>query len=404
MSESITIINQFFYPDLDADAQFAYDFAKGLVKKGYEVRVICQGGFKNINSSNNDIKKKVAINSIEVHRLTDAFSNKTLFLKFLRHSLFYFTLFFKLINFTSKDSLLLVISNPPYSGFITALIKSFKNIRYFFAVKDVYPDIMVSHNIIKNNGLIYHFLNWATKFSYRYADRVFSLGPYMSNRIKDKGICEDKIVEIPNWGFDELYPLNKKENPLIEKFNLKDKFVVLYSGNHGYGHEFETLLLGAERLSGEYDDIYFVFIGGGARFNEIQEFKKSNPDAHLLAFDYLPFEQLNYGLNLADISLVTMEKGWQGVSVPSKTYGIMAVGSPIVYVGPASDTSWTIKKHNCGFIVNNGSVDEFVKRIKELYHNEVLRKEMGERARRGYEEGYTRKKVIERYLSLMNST
>jgi len=403
MGKNLKIVVEFFYPDVDADAQFAYDLAKGFTERGENVQVICQRGLKFVELLQDKLKKSEVIQGIEIHRLPDAFSNKTLIQKFLRHSVFYISLIAKLINSTSRNSRLLIISTPPYNGFIAALIKAFKNYRYFFAIKDVYPDVMVSNNIIKNNGLTYRLLNWATKVSYRYADNIFTLGPFMTEKIRDKVKVNNKVVEIPNWGFEELYPLNKKENPLIEKFNLKDKFVVLYSGNHGYGHEFETLLLGAKRLSREYDDIYFVFIGGGVRFNEIQEFKKNNPDVHILSYDYLPFEQLNYGLNLADVSLITMRNNWKGMMVPSKTYGIMAVGSPIVYVGPRSDISWAIEKFNCGYIVNNGNVDEFIKRIKELYYNKKLRKTLGMKARRGFEEEYTKKKIMEKYLSVLNS-
>ena len=398
---NITLISQFFYPDIDSDAQFSYDLARGLVERGTRVCVICQRGLKDVSKDRKKLKKRENINGIDIHRLPDAFSNKTLLQKLLRHSLFYLALFYKLINSTSRDSLLLVISAPPYNGFLAALTKIFKNHRYFYAIKDVYPDVMVSNNLIENGELIYRFLNIATKVSYRYADRVFSLGPYMTERIRKKVTDNNKIVEIPNWGFEELYPMPKKDNPLIEELNLKDKFIVLYSGNHGYGHEFDTLLSSAKRLSKEYDDIYFIFIGGGVRFNEIQEFKDNNPDSHILTFDYLPIERLNYGLNLADVSIITMRDNWEGIMVPSKTYGIMAVGSPIVYIGPESDISLTVKKFNCGFNVKNGNVDEFVKRIKELYHNKELRNSLGERARKGFEKEYTKSKIMERYTSAM---
>jgi len=385
---------------VDADAQFAYDLAKGLVKRGYRVQVVCQRGLKDTSSLKEPLKRKEKLNGIEIYRLPDAFSNKTLLQKFMRHTLFYFFLKFKLIFSTSRDSCLLVISTPPFSGFIATIVKAFKHYRYFFAVKDVYPDVMVSYGLIDKDSLIYRFLNFATKITYRHADKILSLGPYMTKRIKEKGIPENKIVEIPNWGFKGLYPLPRESNPLVKEMRLKNKFIVLYSGNCGFGHTFDTVLEGAKKLSEEFEDLYFVFIGGGKRSNEIKDFRRDNPDANILMFSYLPFEKLNYGLNLADISLITMRDNWAGVIVPSKIYGIMAIGSPIVYVGPDSDISWTIEKYDCGFIVRNGSVDEFVESIKELYFDEKLRRAMGDKARKGFEGEYTKKKILEKYLSL----
>jgi len=395
----LIIINQFFYPDIDVDAQFAYDLAKGFVEKGYKVRVLCQRSLKDDTSKT--LKRKETINGIEIYRLPNAFSNINFIRRFIRHIFFYIGLLIKLVSSTSRDSRLLIATSPPLNGLIAAIIKPFKNFKYLLAVKDVYPDAMVSLGIIKYNGLIYKILNLAIEISYRKANKILSLGSYMTKRIKNKGVGKDKIVEIPNWGFDHLCPLAREENTFIEKMNLEGKFIVLYSGNHGYGHEFDTVLEGAKRLSTEYDDIYFVFIGGGKRFNEIKDFRRDNPDANILMFSYLPFEKLNYGLNLAHISLITMRDKWEGVMVSSKTYGIMAVGSPIVYVGPESDTSLTIKKYNCGFIIRNGCVNDFVDKIKKLYHNEKLRKEMGSNARNGYENEFTKNKVIDKYLAVL---
>ncbi len=401
MKDSMTIINQFFYPDVDANAQFAYDLAKGLIKKGFKVRVVCQRGLKFRRDTEEKAKNIEKINGIEIHRLPDAFSHKNLSMKFLRHLLFYFFLFLKLLSFTSKNSKLLVISNPPFSAFIAAILKPFKQYKYFFMIQDVYPDAMASYGIIKNISFTYRLLDIAEKFACKHSEKIFTLGHYMTKRINDKGISKEKIIEIPNWGFDNLSPVKKTENPLIAEMNLRDRFIILYSGNHGTGHEFNTILKGTVELSKKYKDIYFLFIGGGARFNEIKKFRKEHPEANIRTFDYLPFEKLNYGLNLADISLVTMRKGWEGVIVPSKIYGIMAVGSPVVYVGPESDISWTIEKYKCGFNVENGDTESFIQNIEELYQKENLRKKMGKKARKSFEENFKFEKALKKYIDIL---
>jgi len=401
MKDSIIIINQFFYPDVDANAQFAYDLAKGFVEKGFKVRVICQKGLKERKGVGEKTKVIEKINEIEIHRLPDAFSHKTLSMKFMRHLLFYFFLFSKLLFFVSGNSRILVISNPPFSAFITAILKPFKQYKYFFMIQDVYPDAMVAYGIIKNSSFTYRLLDITKKFACEHSEKTFTLGHYMTKRINDKGIGKEKIIEIPNWGFDHLSPVRKTENPLIEEMNLKDRFVILYSGNHGTGHEFDTVLKGAVKLSEKFKDICFLFIGGGVKFNEVKKFIKKHPETNILTFDYLPFERLNYGLNLADISLVTMQKGWDGIIVPSKIYGTMAVGSPVVYVGPESDISRTIKKYKFGFNVENGNVEDFIQKIEELYQKENLRKEMGRKAREAFEKNFTFDIALKKYIEAL---
>ena len=70
------------------------------------------------------------------------------------------------------------------------------------------------------------------------------------------------ISVIPNWENAQQFPADAQVTPWpgIKELGLSDQFVVLYLGNAGYGHEFDTVLNAAERLRDE--PVTFLFVGG----------------------------------------------------------------------------------------------------------------------------------------------
>lgn len=289
-------------------------------------------------------------------------------------------------------------------GFVSLLAKTFTGCRYMLAVRDVYPDALYSAGILGEGSIFYRFLDHLLKISMNHAEKVLTLGRDMSQRIKEKRVPGEKIEEVPNWGLEKLHPLDKEENYMVREMGLEGKFVILYSGNFGYAHEFDTVLAGCRQLSEKYNNMHFIFIGRGKRLGEIKKFFEWNKDIDCSILDYLPLEKLNYSLNIADVTLVTMREGWDGVAIPSKTYSQMAVGKPIIYVGPENDISRTLENVHCGYSVRNGDVGSFIKRVSELYKDRTLRERMGKNARLAYEKKYNRERAIEQYVKIFRES
>src|SRR5205085_11009251 len=99
--------------------------------------------------------------------------------------------------------------------------------------------------------------------------------------------------------------------------------------------EFPTVLETAKILC-DRSDIVFLFIGNGVRANEIRAFCQTYDLANVRLLPYQPRELLRFSLAAADVALITLAQGLAGLSVPSKTYGIMAAGRPILFVGDQS--------------------------------------------------------------------
>ena len=114
---------------------------------------------------------------------------------------------------------------------------------------------------------------------------------------------------------------------------LDGKFVVMYSGNHSPCHPLDTLLDAALSLS-DLSDVAFCFVGGGSEQQKVQRFAESHQLTNIKCLPYQPLCDLSASLSAADLHVVVMGDPFVGIIHPCKVYNIMAVGSPILYIGP----------------------------------------------------------------------
>jgi glycosyltransferase involved in cell wall biosynthesis len=169
----------------------------------------------------------------------------------------------------------------------------------------------------------------------------------------------------------------------------------------GMGHRFDTILEAASLLS-HSDDIVFLFIGNGARRSEIEDYVSKKRLNNIQIKGYVPRENLNDNLNCADVSLVTLSENMVGIMIPSKLYGIMASGKPIVFIGSNEcEIAHIIQQHRIGYVIEHGNVDAFIKAITDLRDSPELRSELGNRARSAFIKYYERKILTERHYNIL---
>jgi glycosyltransferase involved in cell wall biosynthesis len=243
-------------------------------------------------------------------------------------------------------------------------------------------------------------------------DRVIVVGEYMERRIKEDVLKDvvrkaDHVVTIHNWADGErLKVIEKKDNYLGREWNLEDKFVVLYSGNIGYLHEFDTIIKAAENLRDRgYKDIVFVFIGEGIKKEYIRKRAEKKGLNNILFFPYQARDKLTYSLGIADVSLVSLDEGFAGMVVPSKMYGILASGRPMIgIIGRESEINEIIREGRCGRIVKIGDGKALSGAIIEYYKNPQKCREEGMNGRKYFEENFDRKIATEKYIKVIEET
>jgi glycosyltransferase involved in cell wall biosynthesis len=243
---------------------------------------------------------------------------------------------------------LLAMTDPPFEGIVGAFVALLKRKPFVYNIRDMYPDMAVGGSIVAP-GLLSGIWEKLHRWALRRAARVVVLGNDMRNRVISKGVSPENIFIIRDGA--ETSPAGPKPavpDPEVIGLIRKDfRFVLLHAGNLGFYGALETLLRGAAQLSSE--GIGLVFVGDGAERDRLKNAAKDIPNISFLPF--FPGSKISSVLAAADAHVITVKRGLEGVVVPSKMYGILAAGKPIVAVAPAECDVVSIGK-NKGFSVS----------------------------------------------------
>lgn len=293
----------------------------------------------------------------------------------------WFTLrtFFRLL-FSNRKKELILVSTPPFIFYTAWLLRILKGQRYHLVVWDLYPDVLVNLSVLKRSHPVIRLWSKLNTWCFTKASSIFTLGKPLAEAIK--AYAKKEPVIIPNWvDTSFIVPIKKEDNVFADQHGLKDKLVVLYSGNLGLTHDVESIVYTAKELQGK-DSIKFVIIGEGAKLPMIKEYVEKNKLSNVLILPYQDREMLPYSLTSADISVVTLSKGAETVSVPSKTYYSLASGS--VLFGLASKDSELgslIDMHRCGYVFQDYTPDDIARTILLLQENKALLYELKQNSR-----------------------
>ena len=211
----------------------------------------------------------------------------------------------------------------------------------------------------------------------------------------------DKIFYIPLWQDDELImPVGFKENPFIIGNKLSEYFVVQYSGNIGLWNEVGTL---GKAVKQNIDNVEFIVIGGGIRKKELLDEFSVEDQKNIKIFPFQPNEIFNDIISASHVHLVTLKEELAGIAVPSKIYGILAAGRPVIAMVPEySEIAYIVKEENCGFVINPADLTGLINAIQSLRSDENLTRKFGENSRKAFEKKYTTRIIAERYKTVLN--
>jgi len=152
------------------------------------------------------------------------------------------------------------------------------------------------------------------------------------------------------------------------------------------------------------ESVHYLFIGDGMRRPELQQAVSKAVHKNILFLPFQPGEKLGEVLTANHVSLVSLRKGLEGMAVPSKIYGILAAGVPVIAMVPEqSEIAYIVREENCGYVVDPGDVDGLINAIRELKSDEQLRQKMGINGRNAFEQKYTTKIIAEKYKLLIEA-
>jgi len=370
----VVLVEQYFYPDGWGGAEIPRDIAIGLRAAGLAVDVLC-GTEQYAPVPPGAAAPDPRAHGVRIVRVPRLLPGPVRRLRMLR--VLWFCLWaLPLLLLRPRVALFMTQTNPPLVVPVVALVAALRRKPFVIIAQDIYPDVLFASGVSHPRSLAGRLLARLFAWAYRRAHRVVVLGPVMRERVLRKGVRPGRIATISNWATGDLRSERGAENPLRVRWGLTGRFVVLYSGNMGVGHEFETFLGGVARASVAYPSLAVVFIGAGSRLAEVREQVRRLGLEGLVRFeDFVSSMALPQTMGLADLALVTLREGFEGVIVPSKLYGYMARGIPALYVGPPSDVSQTIEVADCGACCLPGQTEAVVQLLgRAIESGEVLRR------------------------------
>ncbi|MTI88125.1 MAG: glycosyltransferase family 4 protein [Balneolaceae bacterium] len=403
MSKKVLLLCQHFYPEMVSTGMHMTELSEALTEKGVDITVFCAPPVHDIENWNQEVPRSTKYNGIHIRRAKTLGKHKS---GLLYRLLFAFTYMIQTFFYTwrgrKKFDGILVGTNPPFLGIVTLIMKKVFGVKYSVIVYDVYPEYANNLGVIKHNSLISRIWFWITKSILSNSIANITIGRDMQKLIDKKTINSDVTnVIIPNWSDESVIkPQKNKINSFRKELGLKNELIVLYSGTMNKSHNLEPLLDAAELLKDE--SIIFVFVGEGSNKENLIKLSK---DKSLNKVRFLPFQpksKLPDVLGSCDISVVCLNKKWTGISVPSKTYGIMAAGRPVMaFLEENSEIGLTINENNCGLVFENPTPKEIAEYLLKYEKNRDLLNEMGENSYEAFINNYTLDKSSEKYLNLI---
>jgi glycosyltransferase involved in cell wall biosynthesis len=309
-----------------------------------------------------------------------------------------------LILFSKKTDGFLISSNPPFLGIWFWLLNYINKRPYIVLIYDIHPDVLVMMGVVSNKSLIVKAWNWINKKVYRDAKVVVTLGKHMANRLsRQNNINKAKLYVIPPWvDTDVIKPIAYDDNPLSRVFNPDGKHIVLYSGNMGISHDIDSMLEAAKDLQ-KCDDILFLFIGGGEKYQDVIDFQTRHQLSNMAVYPYQPESDLPHTMSLSSISIVALDRGAEELMVPSKLFHYMAAGSAVIGICQGeNELKDIIKDSECGVCVEPGNVDELVVAIEQIIDYSEQSSSYKENARIVAVRKYSKSVGVSQFLKVIN--
>lgn len=293
---------------------------------------------------------------------------------------------------TGSRTPIFVVTNPPFTPLLAWLLARWQKRPYALLEWDIYPDILAPMGLAGPRHPLYRLWRAAHRRALRQAGLVVTLGDHMAATLRRLAADEAlPVTVIPNWvDTDWIRPLPRAQNPFAQAQGLGEQLVVMYSGNLGATHAIETILAVAEALRAR-PDIQFLIIGAGSKRPLVETAVASGRLPHLRLLPYQPAAQLPYSLACADVGIVTLAQGYEALSMPSKTYNLLAAGNALLGISHApNDLAQTIYAHGCGANFAPDDVPGIARWLADLAENRAALAQYQAAARQAAEQAYSK--------------
>ena len=385
----ITLVNQYYEPDLSPTAHLCASLAEHRADGGDDVTVITtRARYAGDSRAARDPRSdpRVWRAPAPTGRADSILSRAW------QYVWFYLAAGWKLLTLRRQD-VIVCMTTPPYIAWLCVFHKWLRRrTRIIQWNMDCYPDILEAAALIKRGGLLARVGRALNRGLYRHLDHVVCLDEAMKDVLLSQyapSSGELPMTIIPNWERSSLFPLEDELQPGagLAKLGLDDQFIVLYLGNAGFGHRFDTVIEVAEALRDE--PITFLFVGGGSQYPWLEQAREERGLKNLRLHGYVPKNQLRSLLPSAHLAVITLSDEALGLMSPSKLHSYLAMKLPVIYIGPAgSNVDRAIQTYGCGVCIRHHQAEAMAGFVREMMSQPERLAKLRLRARKAFEEAY----------------
>jgi len=395
------IVSELYYPEETSTGYYLTRIAEGLAAD-HDVKVLC--GQPTYSARGVVAPKHEMHKDVEIFRASGTTLDKNVIpFRLLNMVTLGLSIFFKALRNFRRGDRVLVVTTPPSMPFVVAVAALAKGASYVPLIHDNYPEILIAVGKSKPGSLLANTIDFFNRWLYKYAEKIVVVGRDMHDLVTRKTTGLDiPIVTIPNWAeLESVSPSERSDNKLLEELGLRDKFVLLYAGNLGHPNDLESMIECADHLR-DNSEVHFVFLGAGVKRRWLESQVKKLDLRNVTLLDPRPRAEQSLFLNACDIGVVSLVSKMLGVSMPSRTYNILAAGKPILALTEEnSELARVVSEDGVGWIVPPGNAAALMTTINEILHRRAELPSIGKRARESALAKYSLETAIEKYRKVV---
>ena len=395
--QSVLLIYHFFHPDPVISARLFSDLAKYLAENGFEVTVFT--GNRLIRSTE-ELPLNENWNGVQIQRFKrPAFSQSSNVGRLINSAILQMKWLLAFRKHYNEFDSVIIGTDPQFAYMMFPFLRMMNpKVRLIHWVFDLYPEAILVNSPYWMKflaGLTKPFLPWA----YRKLDDIVDIGICMRKRLQQyhhHAHCET----LTPWALMEPQTIPEADPETRQELFGNADLGLLYSGTVGYAHNLEPFIQLARKCRQRNISVAFCFAGYGNCF-KTQVSMLTPEDTNIRIADFANEKDLEKRLASADIHMISLRPGWEGIVVPSKFFGALAIGRPVLFSGPGQSeiAQWCIQM-NLGWLLSENTTEELEGLLSDKHKIDNLKQHVFQY----YHQNFSRECILKQWKKLLSTT
>ncbi|MCB2010477.1 MAG: glycosyltransferase family 4 protein [Geminicoccaceae bacterium] len=366
----LVAINRYYRPDESATAQLLTGLLEHRADRGERVTVIA--GRSLYAGQHTTLAPRDRLDGVEILRVwSTRFGRHVLPARIIDDLTFCASALLVLTGLLRRGDILLAKTDPPILPLMAMIAARLRGARLHVWCQDLFPETAIALGMTARIPMVGRILRGLRNLAIARAERIVVIGDGMAETLVRQGIEHERIAIAPNWAPETVMPVPAANNPLRRELGLQEMKIVGYSGNLGRAHAAAEVARLVEDSLG-CRDLAWVFCGGGHGMQRIAALAHRLPCDRLKFLPHQPRAGLARSLSLPDMHLVSLDPACEGLVLPSKIYGIVAAGRPVLFLGdPLGPTARLIRELDLGIVLPVDRPNEALERLLSCLRGEI---------------------------------